>query len=134
MCMGTSNWRAMAYSRSISPTFSGVTLPFSFTSTPPRPQKAHRSKGFFKPARAAAQGFVGGVIGPVEGDVHPPGLVAGKKVGPLFIQQGAVGVQGKHHALGLQGQIQLLKSGHQQRPAAGRGPQSPPNSSFSAAV
>lgn len=52
MCMGTSNWRAMAYSRSIPPTFSGVTLPFSFTSTPPRPQKAHRSKGFFKPARA----------------------------------------------------------------------------------
>ena len=36
--------------------------------------------------------------------------------------------------LGLQGQIQLLKSGHQQRLAAGRGPQSPPNSSFSAAV
>ena len=101
---------------------------------PPRPQKAHRGKGFFKPARAAAQGFVGGVIGPVEGDVHPPGLVAGKKVGPLFIQQGAIGVQGKHHTLGLQGQIQLLKSGHQQRPAAGRGPQSPPNSSFSAAV
>ena len=101
---------------------------------PPRPQKAYRGKGFFKPARAAAQGFVGGVIGPVEGDVHPPGLVAGKKVGPLFIQQGAVGVQGKHHTLGLQGQIQLLKSGHQQRLAAGRGPQSPPNSSFSAAV
>ena len=29
---------------------------------PPRPQKAHRGKGFFKPARAAAQGLVGGVI------------------------------------------------------------------------
>ena len=86
---------------------------------PARPQKAHRGKGLFKAAGASAQGLVGGVIGPIEGDVHPPGLVVGKKVGPLFIQQGAVGVQGKHHALGLQVQIQLLKSGHQQQLAAG---------------
>lgn len=86
---------------------------------PPRPQKAHRGKGLFKAAGAAAQGLVGGVVGPIEGDVHPPGLVAGKKVGPFFVQKGAVGVQGKHHALGLQGQIQLLKAGHQQRLAAG---------------
>ena len=86
---------------------------------PPRPQKAHCGKGLFKAAGAAAQGLVGGVVGPIEGDVHPPGLVAGKKVRPFFIQKGAVGVQGEHQALGLQGQIQLLKSGHQQRLAAG---------------
>lgn len=86
---------------------------------PPRPQKAHRGKGLFKAAGAAAQGLVGGVVGPIEGDVHPPGLVAGKKVGPFFVQKGAVGVQGEHHALGLQGQIQLFKAGHQQLLAAG---------------
>ena len=86
---------------------------------PPRPQKAHRGKGLFKAAGAAAQGLVGGVVGPIEGDVHPPGLVAGKKVRPFFVQKGAVGVQGEHHALGLQGQIQLFETGHQQLLAAG---------------
>lgn len=82
MCMGTSNWRAMAYSRSISPTFSGVTLPFSFTSTP----------------RARSPGL--------------PGRKAHIAHTAVHIAQG--------------GQLQTA--------AAGRGPQSPPNSSFSAAV
>lgn len=82
MCMGTSNWRAMAYSRSISPTFSGVTLPFSFTSTP-RARKR----------RTAARAFS-----------NPPGL----QFPASFLSFCS--------------------------PAAGHGPQSPPNSSFSAAV
>ena len=113
MCMGTSNWRAMAYSRSISPTFSGVTLPFSFTSTP-APAKGAPRQGLFQTRPGHGVGQLGPLLPGAQG-ARSPGL-PGRKA---HIAHTAV-----HIAQG--GQLQTA--------AAGRGPQSPPNSSFSAAV
>lgn len=78
------------------------------------------AKGLIEALRKMAQTVVGSGIGTIERDVDAARRVCGKKIGPGFVQQSSVCIDGKNHAQISKPAIQRFKIRKEQRFPAGQ--------------